>query len=183
MRKEENCKQSERFLQAVSLFSDKTIEVWKKEIKKSCKIENEPYNKFTNWIKEPNEVAIVTMYAYANFSIPKKFDCIFLYDNPVQYIHSDFTLTQSIFEGYLPIDYIEHGCKHLCIFKFENNIPEIIKHLHYETKKHLTWNWDVKKVLGFCQLSDIQSIIDRRLKEAKLKELHGENWCDFDDET
>ena len=183
MRKEEDCKQSEKFLQAVMQFSDKTIKAWKAVTKERCKIKDELYHKFINWERQQNEVAIFTTYAYADFSIPKKFDCIFSYDNPEIFIKINFTLNQSIWEGWFPCDSIENGHKHLCIFTFENIVPDILTKLHLETKKYSNWSWDAKNVLGICQVTDIQSIIDRRHKEIKLKEQYGENWYDFDDET
>ena len=183
MQKEVNCKPSERFLQAVMKFSDKTIKAWKSETRRRCKERNELYGKFMNWERQENEVAVFTTYAYADLSIPKGFDCIFSYDNPTMYIQTAFVLTQSIWEGWYPIDNIEHGHKHLCILTFENQIPGILDQLHYETGKYSTWTWDDKKVLGLCQMTDIQSIIARQHKKTKLKELHGDNWNDFDDQA
>ena len=184
MLKEELCKPSERFLQAISIFSDKLIKLWKGETIKRCKDKEKSnaYERFINWTPQENEAAIFTTYAYADFPIPKQFDCIFTYDNPENYIQTKFVLTQSIFEGWFPIDCVEHGCKHLCILTFENRIPDIIKQLYCENEKYSACTWDAKKVLGLCQITDIQSIIDRRHKERKLKELYGDNWYEFDDE-
>ena len=185
MLKEELCKSSERFLQAVAIFSDKTIKVWKDGIIKFCKDKEIgiAYTRFLNWTRKENEVAVVTTYAYADFTLPKQFDCIFSYDNAEVYVQTKFTLTHSVLNGWYPTDTIDHGHKHLCVLRFEKGIPDILNRLHYESEQQLTWTWDTKKVLGLCQLADIQNIIDKQHKETKLQKLQGENWYDFDDQT
>lgn len=181
MRNEENCKPSERSLQAVMRLSDQAIRAWKTEVKNRCKEKDERYDRFIDWERQENEVAVFTMYAYADFSVPKKFDCIYPYDDPGRYIQTAFELTQSIWEGWYPINTIEDGHKHLCILAFEGPVPDMIGRLYCETGKSPGWTWDPRKVLGLCQVADIQSIIDRRDKETKLKELHGEDWDEYDD--
>lgn len=180
MLKEELCKPSERILQAIMVFSDKTIKYWKEETIKRCKEKSVAYYRFLSWTRKENQVAVFTINAYADFDIPKQFDCIFSYGNAEMYVEAKFELTQSIFEAWYPSDFIDHGHKHLCILTFENEIPEIIKSLHYETEKYSNWPWDDSMILGLCQTADIQSIIDRQKKENKLKELYGESWYDFD---
>jgi hypothetical protein len=162
MLKAELCDPSERFLKAIMIFSDKKIESQKNEIIQICKDKEKDiaYEKFINWTRQENEVAIFTTYAYADFSIPKEFDCIFNISNPEIYITNKFTLTQSIFEGWIPIDFIDHGHKHLCVLTFENQIPEILNQLHYETENYSTWVINTKEGLGICRLSDLQSITD-----------------------
>lgn len=166
------------------VFSDRTIKAWKEETVKRCndKEKNVAYERFLNWTRQENEIAVFTTYAYADFDIPKKFNCIFHYDNPELYIQTNYTLTQSIFEGWYPTNFIDHGHKHLCILTFENSVPDVFNRMHYETEKYSAWTWDDKNVLGLCQMEDIQNIIGRRHKETKLKELHGDNWYELDDE-
>ncbi|MES2773718.1 MAG: hypothetical protein V4722_06015 [Bacteroidota bacterium] len=185
MLKEDLCRPSEKFLQAIFILSDKTITAFKAETVRRCKDKEKgiAYERFLNWTHPEKELAVFTTYAYADFDIPKQFDCIFNYDNAAIYSHTKFTLTQSIYEGWYPLDSIEHGHKHLCILTFEYEIPDILKRLPYETEKHITYKWDEKKVLGLCQMADIQSIIDKQHKDAELRELHGDNWYDFDDQT
>lgn len=167
------------------IFSDKTITEWKEETIQRCmdKGKDIPYEMFVKWIRQENEVAVFTTYAYADFPIPKHFNCIFNFENPEIYLQTNFVLTQSIWEGWYPIDYIDHGHKHLCILKFENKVPDLLKQLHYETEKYSSWTWDAKKVLGLCQMKDIKSIIERLHEETKLKEIHGKNWHEFDEQA
>ena len=70
------------------------------------------------------------MYAYADLKIPKQFDCIFELENPLNFITTKFILIQLILEGWYPLDSMEHGCKHLCIFEFEEQMPAILDKLH-----------------------------------------------------
>jgi len=43
---------------------------------------------------------------------------------------------------------------------FDSEIPEIFKTLHYETGKYSSWQWNERKVLGLCQINDLQSITE-----------------------
>jgi hypothetical protein len=186
MQTEESCKPSEKFLQAAILFSDKLIKLWQDQTVKRCKNrekDNASYYKFINWTRQENEVAVFTLYAYADLSIPKQFDYIFNYANPEIYIHEPFVLTQSILEAWYPINCIGHGHKHLCIFTFDNQIPDIFKQLHYETEKETSWTWNANKVLGICNFQDVPAIIDRQQNITKLKAVHGDNWYDFDEQN
>ncbi len=183
MRTQKDINPSERFLQAVMQFSDKTIQLWKSETIRRCKDKDGLYDKFINWKRQENEVAVFTMYAYADLFVPKTFDCIFFVDNPEVYNQTNFVLTQSIWEGWYPIDNIENEHKHLCILTFENQVPDILAQLHYETEKYSTWTVEGNKILGLCQMADLQSIIDRNHKQVRLKQLHGDNWYYFDDPT
>lgn len=182
MLKEELVNSSERFLQAFSICSDAVVNAWKGETLKRCwnKEKDTAYKTFINWRRRKNEVAILITYAYADFSIPKQFDCIFNYAEPYKYIQTAFILKQSIWNGWYPINCIEHGHNHICIFEFENGPPPIINNLYIEKQKYSTWRWDEKKVLGFCQSTDIKNIIERRQKMNDLRKLYGNDWMEFD---
>ncbi|PBQ31912.1 hypothetical protein CNR22_09060 [Sphingobacteriaceae bacterium] len=181
MQTEEKCKTSERYLFADTYFSDEAIEIWKSECVKRCKDKEKgrPYNNFTKWTRKPNEIAVFTLYAYADLSVPKQFDIIFELDNPSNFRKINFELTQSIYEAWFPTDSLDHGHKHLCIFQFDHMLPEIFKILNKETKKIS----DVKKglkMLGFCNSQDFSEIAARRQDIVRLKQIHGDNWHDFD---
>jgi len=157
---------SERFLQAIMVISDETIAVWKKETIKRCmdKEKGIAYEQFLNWKRKENEVAVFVTYAYASFDIPKRFDCIFPYTNPSSFIRADFVLTQAIFEASYPIEFIDSGHKYLCILTFENEVPDIFKMLHYEKETRTRWQWNPEKVVGLCQYTDIENIIEAQNK-------------------
>jgi len=162
MLKEELCTASERYLLATMIFSDKNSQCMESRSNPTSQKQrkNIAYEKFIKLERQENEIAVFTSYAYADFSIPKSFDCIFSYSNPEVYVQTKFSLTQSIWEAYYPIDYIDHGHKHLCILTFDSEIPEIFKTLHYETGKYSSWQWNERKVLGLCQINDLQSITE-----------------------
>ena len=164
MLKEELCNSSEKFLQALMVFSDFTIAEWKKETINRCKNSDKDatYEQYMNWKPKPNEIAVFTDYAYADLSIPKKYNCLFLYNNPEIYVQGDFVLMLSVFEGWYPISCINHGCKHLCVLAFENEIPDILKVLHVETEKYSTWTYDKNGIVGICEMEDLPAIIESR---------------------
>lgn len=180
MRTEEQCHPSEKFLYANEYFSDKTIQIWQEECIKRCKDREKGvlYDKYINWVRQENEIAVFTMYAYADFDIPKKFDCIFRYDSPKEFIKIDYTLTQSIWEAWYPFHKIDHGHKHLCVFTFDEKVPDIFNLLHKAETKYYGGE-KVQTMLGFCNFNDLQAIINMREVVVQLKEKYGDDWWDY----
>lgn len=183
MRSEEQCKPSERYLYTDSNWSDAAIEIWQKEcIKRFTEREKDNYYyKYINWKRRENEIAVFTMYSYADFSIPKYFDCIFHIDNPEFFLNVGFKLTQSIWEGWAPIGNIEHGHKHLVVLEFADKVPAIFKNL-YLVKNKFSGVPYPHFALGLCQLSDLPEITKRQNKVKSLKERYGKTWWQYDDE-
>ncbi len=185
MRSEQECKPQERYLFAEEIFSDESVAIWQRECisrAESRKMDKgDSYEKFINWKRQNNEIALFTLYAYADFTIPKRFNCIFDLDNPKRFVITNFVLTQSIYEGWFPIDSIEHGHKHTCIFEFKELIPEIIKELHVATGKFS--NVPKKTLrLGICQENDFEEIRKRINYTLELKKVHGKDWWKHDNE-
>lgn len=162
MRTEEQSKPSQRFLFADEYFSDKAIAIWQNECVKRCKDKEKgaAYEKYVNWTRKENEIAVFTLYAYADFSIPKKFDIIFHLDDPKEFLKIDYELIQSIHEAWFPLDTVDHGHKHLCIFTFDKSLPHILNTLHKEEEKFSTLAKGQKK-LGFCNSKDFDAITKR----------------------
>jgi hypothetical protein len=177
MRPEIDCKSSERYLYADAFFTDKVIQISQEECRKRLKDreKNIFYDNYVNWIRQEDEIAVFTLYAYADFDIPKRFDCIFNCDNSKHYEIVNFELTQSIWEAWFPINSIDHGHKHLCIFKFDDEIPDIINLLHKEDNKFSSVPKKHVK-LGFCNSSDLPAISEQLAKVLILKEHYGDKW-------
>lgn len=183
MQTEEQCKPNQRFLFAEEYLSDKAIGIWQTECIKRCKDKpkGQAYEKYINWTRKENEIAVYTLYAYADFDIPKKFDIIFHLDNPRDFIKIDFALTQSIREAWFPLDTVDDGYKHLCVFSFEKNVPEIFNVLHKGDEKFAT-SPKGQKLLGFCNSKDFDEIKMKIEKTFELKKLYGEKWWEHDNE-
>jgi hypothetical protein len=182
MQTEEQCKPSRRFLFADEYFSDKAISIWKTECVKRCvdKTKGQAYTKFINWTRQENEIAVFTMYAYADFDIPKKFDIIFHLDNPKEFLKIEYELTQSIYEAWFPLDTLNNGHKHLCIFSFDKSLPNILNTLHKSEEKFSTSSKG-QKSLGFCNSKDFNAIAKRIEKTLELKRLYSDKWWEYDD--
>lgn len=183
MQSEETCKPSERYLYADAYWSDEVIKIWQQECIKRFvdKEKDHHYFRFINWQRKENEIALYTLYAYADFPIPKSFNCVFPIEDPENFINVEFRLTQSIWENWVPDSCVSHGHKHLVVLEFQEKVPDIFKLLHCEKEKfssrppgHLT--------LGLCQLSDLDEIIKRHTTVMHLKEEHGDKWWEFDNE-
>jgi hypothetical protein len=140
------------------------------------------YNKFVNWKRTEKEVCLFTLYAYADFTLPKQFDCIFRLDSPLDFLNTKLQLTQSLFEGKFPVERIEHGHKHLCIFEFEKEVPSIVNELYIGTGFHNSPpNGSLK--LGICQSGDFKEIKNRQEDILKLKKEYGMEWWKYDKEV
>ncbi len=77
MRKEEDCEPWEKFLFTDELMSDELgIRIKEACVKtdQSKNMRNGPaYDKFINWKRTEREVCLFTLYAYADFRLPKQF--------------------------------------------------------------------------------------------------------------
>ncbi|MDO1446336.1 hypothetical protein Q0590_08745 [Rhodocytophaga aerolata] len=181
MRSEQDCKVQERYLFTEAIFSAEAMAIWQGECNSRFqnKEKNAAYYRFINWVKAHNEIALFTMYAYADFTIPKKFDSVFDLDNPSDFTITPFSLTQSIYEGWYPVEYVEHGHKHLCIFEFEKQIPQLIQRMHVTKGKF----YDVPPQslrIGLCHSTDFAIIRNRIEYQLSLKQEYGQDWWKFD---
>jgi hypothetical protein len=183
MKTEEECKPNERFLFSSEYFSDNAVAIWKSECLKRCsdKEKGSVYTKYINWTRCENEIAIFTLYAYADVDIPKKFDIIFHLDNPKEFLKVDYELTQCIYEAWFPVDCIARGHKHLCIFKFDKKLPDILNVLH-KVEEKFSKSGKEQRILGFCSSIDFGQIAQRIEKTIELKKLYGEKWSQYDEE-
>jgi hypothetical protein len=184
MQTEDNCNPAERFLFAYSFFSDKVIAIWQAESIKRCKdkLRGEAYELYIHWRRQQNEIAVFTLYAYADFAVPKQFDIIFEVDNPAIYVNVPYTLTQSIHEAWFPVSEVGHGHKHLCVFRFSDEVPGILTMLHKEETKFTTMPKEQKR-LGFCNSKDFETITRRIEKRLSLQQEYGDQWWEYDDEV
>ena len=155
---EEECKPQDKYLFTDERWSDESMIIWQKKCVESFvdKEKSKEYEKFINWKCRSNEIALF-LYTYADFEIPKQFDCIFELKNPSNFIVTKFNLTQSIIEGFYPSDSIQHGYKHLCIFEFEEEIPAILDKLHI-VKNEFSFFPKGVLTLGICQVKDFEEI-------------------------
>lgn len=162
MRSENECEPHQRYLFAGACFSDKAIAAWQAECMERCRHRQKggAYDRYINWTRKENEIAVFTLYAYADFDIPKKFDLIFHLDNPKEFLKVNYQLTQSIHEAWFPIDEVGHGHKHLCVFSFEGALPGILNTLHKEDTRFSTAPGG-QKSLGFCNSKDFEAIKER----------------------
>ena len=183
MQTEEQCKPSQRFLFADEYFSDRAIAIWQSECIKRCsdKHKGSAYERFVNWRrKKENEIAVFTLYAYADLNVPKKFDTIFYHYDPKQFLRIDYELTQSIYEAWLPLDTVENGHKHICVFSFDKTLPDMLNTLHRGETKFSTSRPD-QRSLGFCDFKDFEAITKRIEKTLDLRKLYGDKWWEYDD--
>jgi len=165
---ESKSKISQRFLQTDCILGNEAIDIWQRECRSrwTKKEKTEAYFKFINWKESKNEIALFTLYAYADFKIPKEFSCIFDLRNPEKYCESKIQLSQAIWEGWYPIDCIDHGHKHLAIFKFEDTIPEMILELYKENQKFLSVPKD-SLMLGICKFEDYNKVKEYLLTDSE----------------
>lgn len=152
-------KAEERFLFADEYISERSISFWQKEAvkRRRDKEKDEAYERFINWKKQANEIAVITLYSYADFRVPRKFDVVFDFGRPDEFIQANYQLTQSVWEGWYPVNFIDRGHKHICVFSFDDKIPDLL----FKMKQRDGLNeqdGDNFKKLGFCNMRDYDSI-------------------------
>ncbi|EAY26795.1 hypothetical protein [Microscilla marina] len=165
---EHTCPPSQRYLTIDERFHQPALEYLKQSFKA---IEQNIFDEFMGWQLQDNEAALFTLYAYATFSIPKTFDCVFDLYQPSNFIVTPITLLQVAFEAKHPIQSIEAGHKHLCIFRFESHVPTIIDFLHLNQQNNASLP-NPTPLLGICQQEDfphIKSNLEEYLAHRKTQ--------------
>ena len=166
MKSEIQTNPSARYLLCSHSVSDKMLDKVKDQVKTFMvsKQKDELYSKFINWQKKNNEIAVLTLYAFADIPLPKQFDIVFQIDNPQNYTEINYSVTQGIFNGYISINELSQGHKHILILEFKDAVPDIFKILSDfdETKPYTN-----HKELGFCTKADFE-FIRRKPKSDSL---------------
>lgn len=180
MLKESDSKITQRFLQTDCRFGTEAIDIWKRECRSRCanKEKTKAYDKYLNWSPSELEIALFSLYAYADLEIPKTFSCIFDYRNPEINEQTQLTITQSIWECWFPLNTIDHGHKHLIVANFENEIPNLISELHEEKEKFSSVPIG-SLVLGICQIEDYEKIKNYLGTVKELRKKYGADWYDY----
>jgi hypothetical protein len=155
MTSEKDCKPHKRFLMFPATISK---ELYLSDLSERINIEEA--KAFRTRIESENEIAVYTLYAYGDIPIPKKFEIIFEYENPDNFIETDFSVTHVLLSigGFHLIEEIGHGHKHVCILKFENEIPKIFNEIKDISKHFKDQYFKNAKMLCMCQKVDFEAI-------------------------
>ena len=184
MRSEEACNANERFLATGIQLSPEATRHLQQSGRTFVKERNLKtdalHHQFMDWSPTQREIALDTIYAYADFKIPKSFDCVFELDQPENVVFTPIELTQALFNSWYAMDNIAHGHKHTCVFRFEDGIPEVMNELYLSDGKEVP---PLRlKMLGFCTRKDLPAIQKRQTYIKKLEKKHGHNWWKYYDE-
>jgi hypothetical protein len=164
---------SERFLFAGARINQRSLAMLKKTTRQFYAQRNihpdQAGEQFLKWQQQENEALIFTLYTYADLAIPKSFEIIFRYEHPEQFIEAPFTITQVMFNTWVPFDSISHGHKHVCVLSFHDKPPAWLQ----ELPELMT---GVNQIFGFCAKTHYPAIAARLHKEAMLKAQYGADW-------
>ena len=116
---------------------------------------DDKYFEFINWQKTENEIVVLTMYAYDDISLPKKYDTVFQIDKPSNFVNLDFTITQAVLNGWTGVNQISRGHKHICVIQFNKPADGIFRLLTYFDPKRTVLD---NIQLGFCDKNDFEEI-------------------------
>jgi hypothetical protein len=118
------------------------------------------YYAFIEWKKKATEIIALTMHAYADILLPKRFDIAFQIDNPDNYITGSFVINQAIINGWTSVHQIDHGHKHIVVIEFAETIPKIFNLL-----PSFDGTFDGNKPeLGLCNQVDFEFIKESFIK-------------------
>ena len=115
--------------------------------------------RYLNWKKSSNELVSFCRAVFET-KIPNKFDFLIDLNNESGGVETEATFTQALWNGIIPLDYIDLGYKTITIIEFKNGIPECLKSL-----KEMD-NTDFKAQFMLCSKIDKNEII------KKLKNHH-----------
>lgn len=122
------------------------------------KEKDDKYFEFINWQKSENEILVLTMYAYDDISLPKKYETVFQIDKPGSFVHLDFTITQAVLNGWTAVHKINRGHKHICVLQFDKPVDSIFSLLSNFCPEQTAHN---NIQLGFCDKNDFEEIKTR----------------------
>jgi hypothetical protein len=186
MRSEAQCPPSARYLYADELYTDSTLKLLQADCRRQYqnRAKDAAYATFVQWTHQANEVAVFTWNAYADLVLPKRFDCLFHVDNPQQHQLVSYELIQSALNlaGFYPLNSVEHGHKHLCVFRFEQEIPTVFQLLPVLEGSPMAAPPPGAFKLGFCQAADLPAIIEEHERVARLRAQYGPQWWKHDEE-
>lgn len=174
MRNEAQCPPSAKFLLADALFTARGVRFIQTEFirRNQGRQATAAYGEFANWTPQPNQVMLFTWHAYADFALPKQFDCLFKYDDPVQSTSIKCELTHSLWEGWFPLGSVEHGHKHIGVFTFPDQVPDLLHALYREDGNFSDQSLH-EPMIGFCNFTDFSAIATDLTRRANLKKAHG----------
>ena len=149
----------DRYLRCIGFLPDRYIDPIKESAKTlmAAKPKDDAYFTFMNWQRAANEMAVVSGYAFADMLLPVHADTLFLLSEPGQFHHESFSITQAIFNGWVPTDHIAAGHKHVLILQFTGPLPGILQSLSSDFQLH---NKN-EKHLGICLRTDLQAITEK----------------------
>ncbi|MBS1664908.1 MAG: hypothetical protein JST68_27925 [Bacteroidetes bacterium] len=160
MHSEAQIQPSERYLLCTAYFSDQLVKKIKTGVKKF--MENRPkdetYYRFMSWSGKKNEIAVLTTYASAGFSLPISFDFIFADNDHTLTVDTRYKATQAVWNGWTPIEFVDRGHKHILILEFDTEIPTIFSSL----PKFIEGTYPDGQYLCFCNKTDFEAIKNKK---------------------
>ena len=159
-----DCPQDQRYLYTDILLPQDSFDWWKqaaarfweRKLKTGKGFDESLYQKYMNWSLGDKQFALYTMYAYANFTIPKKFTCVFDMRNPMRFEECELTLKISAYEAMFCTNDVDAGHKHLQVFETKQSIPKLVMEMK---ATHGQYVYDPKALkIGLCMIEDYESI-------------------------
>jgi hypothetical protein len=166
MLKEKDCPREDRLLPIVCTIPKKMLPT-KESIEQFIKgkqISNENLiGAYLTWKQGHNELIAYTGYRYCDTSIPKSYNFLLDFESPEGGHEINATIKYAIWNGYLPLDILDHGHKTICIISFDDKIPTELDSL-------LDWdNWLADKSsrlrFGLCDKREKDQIL-RKIKNG-----------------
>lgn len=157
MLNEQECPVDKRYLCSIFFLSDKAISLWKKNTIEKANRKSLEHQRYMHWTRGENEIAVFSLYAYADLDLNKKFDVVFDIDHPENFVQTSFRIKQSIFNGWFAIDTISHGHKHLLVLEFDNEVPNLIYKLYEADALEVVLPEKYLR-LGLCSLESFEQI-------------------------
>ena len=72
------------------------------------------------------ETAIVTLYAYADIPLGRRYETLWRRDGTSQRFEADCVVEHALFSGWFPADMIDHGHKHILIVRMSESVADAL---------------------------------------------------------
>ncbi len=158
MLNEKECPREDRLLAIHCLFPFEQLpkrEAIEKMVKGKKGINIEVIQNYLNWKPKDNQLIVYTGYGYCDLTVPKNYNYLINVQhlNKSKPVNSEVVF--AIWNGWLPLETVEHGHKTICVIEFQDGIPDELTGLtEFDKWSKSTTNLD----FGLCNEKDAELI-------------------------
>lgn len=112
-----------------SYLADQSLDQIKNQVLNfmSDRPKDEFYFEFINWHCGENEMVVYTEYSSLDILLPITIKAVRGLNIPEVVTNVNCTITYAVLNGWIPVNQLAKGHKHLCVLEFADGIPDVFK--------------------------------------------------------